>query len=158
MCLKDFKKAQISIDEQRILDFLENTGIPIDSVPSEDVELCEIEGGVKHFELAKKVDATQSYYYYKGAFDDKTRPFCRRLLQMNKYWGETDLLILSERLRYSVFLFQGGFNCRHVWQKARLKKADLESGKVIPDQPRLNQIYSVAKQQESGLGKYFPLA
>lgn len=149
MCLKAYKEARLKEDAKIILDFLSKTGIPRESVSEVDVE---------YVEFAKKVDTTQAYYYYKGAYDKKTRAFCKQIMEMNKYWGETDLLILSERLGYSVFLFQGGFNCRHIWQKARIKKADLESGKFIPDQPKLNQIYSTAKKQQKGLGKYFPLA
>lgn len=149
MCLKDFKKAKIQLDGDLILDFLSNTGISKDSVKEEDVE---------YIQLAKKVDTLQAYYYYKGSFDSKTRPFCKKVLELNKYWGETDLLMISERLGYSVFLFQGGFNCRHIWQKARISKKQLETGAIIPDQPKTIQIWSAANRQQKGLGKYFPLA
>lgn len=151
MCdaLKKYKEARIKKDGDMILEFLSRTGIPKDSVKETEIE---------YVELAKKVDTTQAYYYYKGAFDSKTRPFCKKILELNKYWGETDLLIISERLGYSVFLFQGGFNCRHEWQKARISKKSLESGAVIPDQPSLNQMWNTANKQQKNLGKYFPLA
>ena len=149
MCLKDFKKAKIQLDGDLILDFLSNTGISKDSVKENEIE---------YIELAKQVDTLQAYYYYKGSFDSKTRPFCKKVLELNKYWGETDLLMISERLGYSVFLFQGGFNCRHIWQKARISKKQLETGAIIPDQPKTIQIWSAANRQQKGLGKYFPLA
>jgi hypothetical protein len=151
MCdaLKKYKEARLKHDADIILDFLSRTGISKDLIKEDEVE---------YIELAKKVDTLQAYYYYKGRYDDKTRPFCKRVLDLNKYWGETDLLMISERLGYSVFLFQGGFNCRHIWQKARISKKQLETGAIIPDQPKTIQIWSAANRQQKGLGKYFPLA
>lgn len=55
-----------------------------------------------------------------------TRPFCRKLLELNKYYSREDIQKISQRLGYSVFKRSGGFwnnngtietQCRHEWRQ-----------------------------------------
>ena len=67
-------------------------------------------------------------YSYEGAEDDRNRPFCARLLELNrtKVWSRSDIERISERLGYSVWDRRGGWFmqpngqarpfCRHEWK------------------------------------------
>ena len=67
-------------------------------------------------------------YTYSGPNDEKTRPFCARLLKLaeTKLWSRSDIENISERLGYSVWDRRGGWftepngnhrpYCRHRWQ------------------------------------------
>lgn len=62
-----------------------------------------------------------------------TRPFCKKLLELNKYYTREEIQKISERLGYSVFKRAGGFwnnngtvdkQCRHEWkQNVVIKKS-----------------------------------
>lgn len=50
-----------------------------------------------------------------------TRPFCRRMVGLNRFYSRADIENLSQRLGYSVFDRKGGWwghnpECRHRWQ------------------------------------------
>lgn len=52
---------------------------------------------------------------------ETTRPFCRKLLQLDRFYSRTEIEKISERLGYSVFDRRGGFwgdkpYCRHIWK------------------------------------------
>jgi DNA-binding Lrp family transcriptional regulator len=65
-------------------------------------------------------------YSYEGPKDDRNRPFCRKLLDLNRLYSRADIERISERLGYSVFDRRGGFWrhpdgeitpwCRHIWK------------------------------------------
>jgi hypothetical protein len=63
----------------------------------------------------------ESYYYYSGPLDDKTRPFCKQLLTYDKVLSEVDIDILSNYLNYDVKLYKGSYNCRHRFVRFRGK-------------------------------------
>ena len=59
--------------------------------------------------------------------DDRTRPFCERLLNLKKLYSRKELDDISDRLGYDVWTRRGGFYtnpntgettpfCRHIWQ------------------------------------------
>jgi len=64
-------------------------------------------------------------YSYEGPQDNRNRPFCARLMQMDKLWSRTEIESMSRRLGYSVFDRGGGWwtqpdgsrskSCRHDW-------------------------------------------
>jgi hypothetical protein len=70
----------------------------------------------------RKPKAGQNYYYYTGPLDDKTRPFCKTLLSLDKVLSETDIDILSNYLNYDVKKYKGSYNCRHNLVKFRGKR------------------------------------
>jgi len=126
MCdaLKKYKEARLQADAEIILDFLSRTGISKDLIKEDEVE---------YIELAKKVDTLQAYYYYKGRYDDKTRPFCRQMLSYDKVLSEVDLDILSNYLNYDVKKYKGSYNCRHTLVKFRGKRIstpELTTGQI----------------------------
>jgi hypothetical protein len=67
-------------------------------------------------------------YSYEGPIDDRNRPFCARLLELNKtkIWSRVDIEKISERVGYSVWDRRGGWftqpngkarpECRHIWK------------------------------------------
>jgi hypothetical protein len=67
-------------------------------------------------------------YSYEGPEDDRNRPFCARLLELNKtkVWSRSDIERISERVGYSVWDRRGGWfmqpngqarpECRHQWK------------------------------------------
>jgi hypothetical protein len=65
-------------------------------------------------------------YSYEGPQDDRNRPFCARLLELNKIYSRVDIENISKRLGYSVWDRRGGWFtlpngehrpfCRHTWK------------------------------------------
>jgi DNA-binding Lrp family transcriptional regulator len=64
-------------------------------------------------------------YSYEGPKDSRNRDFCRRLLDMDKFFSRSDIETMSQRLGYSVWDRRGGWwtkpdgerspSCRHRW-------------------------------------------
>lgn len=66
-------------------------------------------------------------YSYEGPQDSRNRPFCARMMELNRFYTRADIEKLSLRLGYSVFDRRGGFwtrkgthdttpYCRHIWK------------------------------------------
>ena len=65
-------------------------------------------------------------YSYEGPMDSRNRPFCRKLMEMDKLYSRYEIEQISQRLGYSVFDRRGGFwrhkdgtttpYCRHSWK------------------------------------------
>lgn len=70
----------------------------------------------------RKPKAGETYYYYTGPLDDKTRAFCKQMLKYDKVVSETDIDILSNYLDYDVKKYKGSYNCRHSWVRFRGKR------------------------------------
>jgi hypothetical protein len=152
MALEDFLKAIHDKKGKEIIDYLSNCGVNRDDYEIEFEEVY-IHNAEPSGEVKQVADANTSFYYYTGPLDDKTRPFCRALLNMNKFWSQTNLDYLGVQLGYDVFVYEGGFNCRHKWMRARIK-GKLQAG-FEPDLPRRGQIDRASDKQQRGLWKYF---
>ena len=146
--------------EQQILSFLQDEGV---GVKKENLILHDeenVQDGVHIFAQKKKfirndIDPNTPFYYYSGPLDDKTRPFCKALLKLDKLFSQDDINRLSRYVGYNVDLYFGGFNCRHKWQRARIK-GKLQKG-FEPDTPNANDTRKVATQQSDKMQEYFPL-
>lgn len=113
MCrLQTFKRIK---QEREVLAALSKIGIKRSKVQ----ELTE------DFDRAAKKGT--AYYYYMGPMDEKTRPFCRKMLEMDKVFSQSEIDKLSSYLNYDVLEFVGAYNCRHQWVRFR--------GKEIPSAP-----------------------
>jgi hypothetical protein len=64
-------------------------------------------------------------YSYEGPQDSRNRPFCARMLKLNRMYTRADIELISQKLGYSVFDRRGGFwndhgtihpYCRHKWK------------------------------------------
>lgn len=73
-------------------------------------------------EFGRKPSKGQTYYYYTGPLDDKTRPFCAQILKMDKVFSEKEINKISKLLGYDVLEDKGAYNCRHNWVKFRGKE------------------------------------
>jgi len=72
------------------------------------------------------LDTVKIMYSYDGPEDSRNRPFCAKMMQLNRFYSRKDIEKISERLGYSVFDRRGGFwrhkdglitpYCRHRWQ------------------------------------------
>lgn len=45
-----------------------------------------------------------------------SRPFCKKLMELNRVYTRADIEKISQRLGYSVFERCGGDGCRHYWK------------------------------------------
>jgi hypothetical protein len=83
--------------------------------------LKELQEGVK----TKRI-ALQVRYSYEGPQDDRNRPFCAKLMELDRLYSRKDIEAISERLGYSVWDRRGGWYtvpgtndrrpyCRHTW-------------------------------------------
>lgn len=65
-------------------------------------------------------------YSYEGILDDRNRPFCRKMLELDNMYSREDIEAISAELGYSVWHRRGGWYktpggearpyCRHYWQ------------------------------------------
>lgn len=65
-------------------------------------------------------------YSYEGPVDNRNRPFCAKMMALNRLYSRAEIEQISQRLGYSVFDRRGGFwrhkdgtttpYCRHRWQ------------------------------------------
>jgi DNA-binding Lrp family transcriptional regulator len=65
-------------------------------------------------------------YSYEGARDSRNRPFCAKMMELNRFYSRAEIEQISARLGYSVFDRRGGFwmhkdgkvtpYCRHHWK------------------------------------------
>ena len=94
------------------------------------------------------------YWTYRGPLDERTRPFCSSLLRLDRYWTTGDLEFLSRKVGYDVFNYIGGFNCRHQWQRARIK-GRVQKG-YVPKTPTRGQVDRAAVRNPSSNQDYFP--
>lgn len=56
----------------------------------------------------------------RDSVDHPSRPFCARLMELDRFWTRTEIETISRRLGYSVFDRGGGWwgkspSCRHQW-------------------------------------------
>lgn len=74
-------------------------------------------------------------YSYEGPQDSRNRPFCARMMELNRLYSRREIEKISERLGYSVFDRRGGFwnrggeilpHCRHKWQSNLLVRKSNE--------------------------------
>lgn len=71
-------------------------------------------------EFANRIpEKGMDYYYYLGPLDEKTRPFCRHMLKIDKVFSREEIDYMSAELNYPVLEYGGSYNCRHQWVKFR---------------------------------------
>ena len=51
----------------------------------------------------------------KDTSEQPSRPFCKKLMELNRLYTRKDIEDISERLGYSVWDRKGGDGCRHRW-------------------------------------------
>ena len=62
-----------------------------------------------------------------GEIIETTRPFCKRLIELDRVYSRSEIETISQRLGYSVFDRAGGFwgskpKCRHEWRRLLVLK------------------------------------
>ena len=78
----------------------------------------------------KVIDGKTYYtrYRYSGRVTSSTRPFCSKMLIADKLYRKEDIMAMNNKAvnpgwgpygadTYSCWLYKGGGNCHHVWQK-----------------------------------------
>lgn len=96
-------------------------------IKSKEIERLSDQINLQEEFADRKPKEGETYYYYSGPLDEKTRPFCKRILEMDKVFASIDIEILSNYLGYDVFdssgsFGPGAFNCRHRWVKFKGKR------------------------------------
>jgi hypothetical protein len=74
-------------------------------------------------------------YRYTGPRDEKVRPFCDRMMALNRVYDREEIDTISQRLGYDVWKRRGGWyrvpgsdpptnipHCRHSWQGIILRR------------------------------------
>jgi hypothetical protein len=94
----------------------------------EDVEVSRIIPKSAELPPIKKtpLSTVKIMYSYEGPVDSRNRPFCAKMMQLDRLYSRKDIETISEKLGYSVFDRRGGFwrhkdglitpYCRHRWQ------------------------------------------
>lgn len=83
---------------------------------------------------SKKVTEILIRYSYEGPQDSRNRPFCARLMKLNKFYSRSDIESISMIMGYSVWDRRGGWftepdgshrpYCRHEWKANLVKRKD----------------------------------
>ncbi len=56
----------------------------------------------------------------------ESRPFCKELMKLNRFYSRADIETVSQQLGYSVWRDCGGEGCRHRWVTVTLIEQDGE--------------------------------
>lgn len=125
-------------DEKKILDFLlsDEVGIPAqDNCEQFSFNYSQEAALLKMAVVRRKAvrkdlpDLKKKDVYYRygakpgadfdgpGIIDSRSRDFCRLIVRANKFYTREEINRISFQLRYSVFNYEGGINCRHEWFK-----------------------------------------
>ena len=68
------------------------------------------------------------YKYMPEKFDNRTREFCRKMIQAGKIYRKEDIMQMSSKAvnpgwgpggsdTYDIWLYKGGGSCRHYWER-----------------------------------------
>ena len=105
---------------------------------------------------------TQYKIRYRYAGDSTgEREFCKRMLAANKLYRKEDIQQMSfsnvntgfgprGTNNYSIWLYKGGVNCRHKWERVTFVKKGLE-GSIDPRSP-IAERNSLTESQADGRG------
>ncbi|WP_157753292.1 hypothetical protein [Chitinophaga sp. MD30] len=77
-------------------------------------------------EIRPLTRSIQVMYSYEGPEDDRNRPFCAKMLELDRLYSRADIEAISTKLGYSVWARRGGWYtdpktgaprpyCRHTW-------------------------------------------
>ena len=97
-------------------------------------------------------------YVYAGETTDKTRPFCKKMIEAGKVYRKEDILQMSNQPvnegwgprgadTYNIWFYKGGGNCRHRWNKQVY--AAFEGTGIDVNSPKARQI-AVRKAEKFG--------
>jgi hypothetical protein len=90
-------------------------------------------------------------YRYTGETTEKSRLFCRKMIEANKVYRKEDIIRMESEAvnkgfgpkgadNYSIWLYKGGGACHHKWvRETYLRKSDVNSPlakKFTPSQTR----------------------
>ena len=130
------------VDELGEVEDLENYELLDTDTTEDEPEDFDVENYLNGLKLSAKQDSTQDndifkvrYKYVKGTRKQpkgESRPFCRRMLSSGKIYRKEDITQMSFRgvnkqhghkgQNYSLFKWQGGVNCHHIWERRIYKK------------------------------------
>ncbi len=97
--------------ERKLISLLKQCGVPRSSIEEIPTQLAD-----------RPVEKGVEYYYYIGPNDEKTRPFCKLMLKIDKVFTLEEINKISDELNYPVLLYKGSYNCRHEWVRFRGKR------------------------------------
>ncbi len=63
----------------------------------------------------------------------ESRPFCKKLMDLNRIYSRADIEKMSQRLGYSVWRDCGGADCRHRWVNVTVIEKDGETF-IMPEE------------------------
>jgi hypothetical protein len=97
-------------------------------------------------------------YVYAGETTDKSRPFCKKMIEAGKVYRKEDILQMSNQPvnegwgprgadTYNIWFYKGGGNCRHRWNKQVY--AAFEGTGIDVNSPKAKQI-AVRKAEKFG--------
>ena len=121
-------------DEERLDAELEALNNPTKSIMSKVWEF--VTTGVARPDLKSEQDGKlfASRYRYSGEITDKSREFCKKMIQANKLYRKEDIIRMGNNPTtnegwgprgtdtYDIFLYKGGGACHHFWTRETYKR------------------------------------
>lgn len=91
------------------------------------------------------------YAYAPGTADEKSRDFCRKMVNAGKVYRKEDILAASERAvnpgwgargadTYNLWLYKGGGSCRHFWERRTYLRRDNKKLSVSEARAIINSV------------------
>ena len=114
------KKA---INMEKVFEFAQTVGFSAEDFTNNGMEFSKVEPG-KDYSFAKGY----TVYKYEGSVSGNTRDFCDRMVGLNKFYTYDEINAMGNQAvnpgfglngadTYSIWLYKGGPNCKHRWQK-----------------------------------------
>lgn len=121
-------------DEERLDAELDALNNPQKSIMSKVWEF--VTTGVARPDLKSEQDGKlfASRYRYSGEITDKSREFCKKMIQANKLYRKEDIIRMGNNPKtnegwgprgtdtYDIFLYKGGGACHHFWTRETYKR------------------------------------
>ena len=113
----------------------ENT-VFIDGTKKQFDTVSDVAQGIRALDILDGDDAErvpETRYRYRGSIKPNSRNFCRAMVMLNKIYSREELTVMSSlplqpgmgpggNNTYDIFLYKGGVNCGHYWEKLSVFK------------------------------------
>jgi hypothetical protein len=115
------------------------------------IELARVPSSSWAKESEQDTDLFRVRYKYKGQIQSDTREFCSKMLSADKVYRFEDIQAASEQRvnpgwgprgadTYDIWLYKGGGNCHHFWERRIYLKKDNKQITVSAAQKMINEL------------------
>ena len=152
---KDVAKLLIDMGEDEDLDTWEvisedSVNYEKDDKQNEMLQLAVSTGSAKPASKSEQDKGLfKVRYRYAGVKQTNTRPFCSAMLNAKKIYRKEDIIAMDDQVvnagwgprgadTYSIWLYKGGGNCHHAWNRVVYFRKRNDQGEFLPNKGLTN--------------------